>query len=101
MSIAETILAQLGGNKFIAMTGARGFVETAHGRGLWFRLPRKAKDGINVVTITLDASDTYSLRFASFSTRTLQTTEIDETHGVFVGNLRDTFEQRTHLYTSI
>ena len=56
--IAQTILAQLGGRRFIAMTGARNFI--CGENYLMFSLPKGfAKDGINKIRITLDWTDTY------------------------------------------
>jgi len=58
LTISKTILAQLGGRRFIAMTGARDFIGGTD--YLMFRLPRGlAKNGINKVKITLDWTDTY------------------------------------------
>ena len=56
--IAQTILAQLGGRRFIAMTGARNFI--CGENYLMFSLPKGfAKEGINKIRITLDWTDTY------------------------------------------
>jgi len=41
---AQELINQLGGNKFIAMTGAKSFVNNRSGRSLTFRIPR-AKNG--------------------------------------------------------
>jgi len=54
LTVANTILEQLGGRKFIAMTGARNFVGDFS--GLSFRLPGAGgycKDSINCVKIEL------------------------------------------------
>lgn len=59
--IAGTILAQLGGNKFIAMTGAKNF--GTNGNDLAFSLPRYAGLKINMVKITLNSMDTYDIDF--------------------------------------
>lgn len=64
-TIAETILNQLGGNKFTAMTGASGF--TYGPRGLAFSLPRKAANGANKVIIDL-SRDLYRVHFAHVGT---------------------------------
>ena len=52
-TIAQTILAQLGGNRFLAMTGARLLCDL--GDGLAFNLPRGAKNKANKVCIRLAA----------------------------------------------
>ncbi len=57
--IAKTILEQLGGGRFMAMTGAKNMVAIEN--GLQFDLPRTrhyVKDGINKVQVVLDPSDT-------------------------------------------
>ncbi len=67
MDIASTILQQLGGSRFIVMTGARHFMAVTDGMGgLSFRLPAKnfyTKDGINYVKIILNDSDLYDATF--------------------------------------
>lgn len=96
--IASTILAQLGGARFRAMTGARDFL--AIERGLQFRLPSNfARDGINTVRITLDPSDTYTVRF--LEVRGTDVTEHHETSGVYCDGLEDLFTRRTGLDTRL
>ncbi len=58
MTIANTILDQLGGRQFIAMTGAKDLVDTGH--GLRFKLPSYSGQKTNCVHIQLDPSDTYT-----------------------------------------
>ena len=58
--IANIILQQLGGNKFIAMTGARQFV--AIECGIRFRIGRNATR-TNMMRITLRGDDTYKMEF--------------------------------------
>lgn len=58
--IANIILQQLGGNKFIAMTGAKQFV--AIDRGIRFRIGRNATR-TNMMRITLRGDDTYKMEF--------------------------------------
>lgn len=66
--VAQTILAQLGGKRFVTMTGASLLAELDQGLG--FRLPsRFAKDGINSVEIHLNPSDTYTVTFKKIGPR--------------------------------
>ena len=61
MVVANTILEQLGGRRFVAMTGARNFTAIDDQRGaLSFKVPR-AKDGINAIKVTLTAMDDYTV----------------------------------------
>ena len=62
MKIANAILEQLGGNKFIAMTGAKNFV--SDGNTLRMTLP-KNRSKANRLYVTLDATDTYTMYFSS------------------------------------
>lgn len=98
LQIAETIRRQLGANRFTAMTGARDFY--AIESGLQFRLPSNfARDGINCVRVTLDASDTYSVRF--IKTRGMSVKECGTLSGIYADQLRRVFTERTGLETSI
>lgn len=64
LTIAETTLTQLDGNRFIAMTGSKNFV--SDGNSLRMRLARN-KSKANFLTIILDqATDTYAMRFFYF-----------------------------------
>lgn len=97
-TVAGTILEQLGGNKFIAMTGAKNF--TRDGNSLRFKLPaRFAKNGINLVEITLDPSDTYTMRFQKY--RNLTVTTIATVPGVYADNLTSNFTHHTGLAVSL
>lgn len=59
---ANIILEQLGGKKFIAMTGANHFAGTND--SLTFRLPsRFAQNGINLVKIRIKDNDLYNVEF--------------------------------------
>jgi hypothetical protein len=94
METANAILAQLGGNKFLAMTGAKGLI--ASGDALTFRLPAKfARDGINFVRIVLDASDTYSITFSKF--RGMKITDVATREMVYADQLRSVFTSVTGL----
>lgn len=95
--VSQTILAQLGGNKFIAMTAASKFVGESD--SLSFRIPT-AKSKINAIRIKLDlASDTYTVSFH----RILGTkiTDISSHAGVYVDMLQSLFTQETGLYTRL
>ena len=63
---AAEILKQIGGNKFIAMTGAKGF--TFSNKYMSFKIGRNSK-GINFVRIGHNAKDLYDMEFGFVSTR--------------------------------
>lgn len=89
------LLAQLGGSRFVAMTGAKNFL-TEGPNTLRFNLPsRFATDGINLVRITLNPTDTYRVEF--MRVRNLEVKMIDLYESLFVEDLRRTFTQVTGL----
>lgn len=104
MEVANTILRQLGGNKFLAMTGAKNLIGTDEGMGgLVFSLPgRMAKNGINVVRIILNAMDTYDVKFEKLGRAPkFERTTVSEIEGVYEDMLRDVFTKETGLQTSL
>ena len=100
--IASTILKQLGGGKFIVMTGAKNMVSLSTPRfgGLELSLPsRFAKDGINRVRITVNEHDTYDVSFSKIRGLTIKT--VAEVFGVYAGDLPGVFTSHTGLETSM
>lgn len=97
-NVALTILAQLGGQRFKAMTGATNFVSGAN--YLTFRIPgTMTKDRINCVRITLDPLDLYKLEFMiirGVKIRTVRTLD-----GVYAENLQTLFTDATGLDTHL
>ena len=106
--IADTILSQLGGNRFARMTGAKDFAFGAQGE-LQFKLPNRK---INYVKIALAPNDTYTMTFL----KTLSTNEIckriqakrtdlidvvAEVTDVYNDMLQEVFTSNTGLYTSL
>lgn len=97
--IAREILMQLGGNRFVAMTGAREFValsDTPHG-GLMFRI--SGCKIINKCRITLDQADTYTIQF--WYVNGAKTRMVTETTGAYYDMLQDLFKRATGLDTHL
>jgi len=101
-SISSTILHQLGGNKFIMMTGAKNMA--TDGSNLRFKLP-KAKDGINYVEIKyVRGKDTYDMIFSRVTTggktgyRNVKKKEYTDIYADQLGTL---FEKTTGLRTRL
>lgn len=99
-SVADGILEQLGGRKFLAMTGAKQLMsfDTPGYGGLQFKLPKsgaRAKLGIDAVRITLEDSDTYTMRFY----KGMQ--EVRAIGALYSDNLRQAFTSVTGLETSL
>ena len=98
MTIAREILRQLGGNRFIAMTGAKNFTDV--GNGLQFGLPKKF-NGINKISIILGADDTYTVKGYYFSKSKLTCEMVREFTGAYCDNLQEVFTSMTGLYTRL
>lgn len=99
--VARTILSQLGNGRFRAMTGAKDFLGSKD--TLSFSLPGGAgfcKDGINRAAITLNASDTYDMKFYRLRKgRPLVTVAAHE--GVYNDQLQAVFKDVTGLDTHL
>ena len=95
--IAQTILAQLGGNRFIAMTGANALL---HGDDhLQFRLGRGALNKATNCRIRLLADDSgYVMTF--FKIRGADCKQLSEFE-VIPENLRETFTRATGFDCSL
>lgn len=108
MKVADIILEQLGGNKFLAMTGAKNLL--ADGNTLRMTLP-KNRSKANRLYITLDPDDTYTMRFFRFTAGRLnmktfawiedKTMEVKETSGVYADMLQDIFTSVTGMATHL
>jgi|GEM_PF-630866 len=94
--VGATILEQLGGRRFIAMTGARDF--GADGTTLAFRIP-KAKHSINHVRVTLTPMDDYTMAFSRI--RAGKATIVEEVASAYCDTLQTIFTEITGLDTRI
>ena len=102
MTVANTILAQLGGRRFLAMTGAKSLTSSAN--SLSMRLPRNPRK-VGGVRVELDPNDTYTvIAFAltgSIARGNLAVVERSRVSGIYCDQLADTFEEATGLYTTL
>ena len=108
--IADTILQQLGGGRFVVMTGSRDFI--AIDNGLRMGLARNASKA-NRLEITLNGADLYDMKFYRytpwrFSTRGGKFTEypekittVKEYNDVYFDQLQELFTNVTGLYTRL
>jgi len=97
LQIAKTILSQLGGNRFVAMTGAKSFGYDSKGSSvsLQFRIGRNAKQ-VNIVKINyIRGKDLYEMEFYK-GTKLLK-----KVSNVYADQLRKIFTKHTGLYTSL
>jgi hypothetical protein len=90
------LIKQLGGGRFIAMTGAKDFFIGP--KGVVFKIGRNSK-GVNYVRINLNSMDTYDIEF--LQVRNFKEKVKSKAKGIYADMLRDTFEQHTGLRTSL
>jgi len=94
MNVANQILQQLGGNKFIAMTGASCFSD---GNTLITKF--KGSKIANIMYITLNSNDLYDIKICKF--RGMDVKTIKEVNGAYNDMLKPIFENTTQLRTSL
>ena len=103
LTVAETILKQLGGNKFRMMTGA--LVISGNHRlagdenSLSMKIGRNSSNS-NYLKITLNSMDTYDMEFAKL-TKMGEKKSVTEYKNVYNDLMRGTFTAHTGMYTSL
>ena len=97
MTVAKTILEQLGGNKFRVMTGAKNFGGTED--SLSMRIGRNSSNS-NYLKITLNMMDTYDMKFCKL-TRKFEEKSVTEYNNIYNDMLQDQFTAHTGMYTSL
>jgi hypothetical protein len=98
--IANIILQQLGGRRFVAMTGSKNFIAGDH--RLTFSIVH-GRDGINACEIKLDPSDTYMVRFYRVGDRRTGYKHTDKSvhTDIYAEDLQELFTRQTGLYTHL
>lgn len=95
----QELIKQLGGNRFIAMTGAKNFI--GHENGISFKIMRNPMK-VTHVAIDLDPSDTYTLEFLNIKTRPkLEKSIISTRYMVYGDQLQEIFTRETGLDTHL
>ena len=94
--IAENILKQLGGNMFLAMTGAKNLAYSDN--GISMKIGRNAKK-VTHVQITLNDLDLYDVEYFSIRGTNYKTTAKSES--IYNDMLVSDFEKNTGMYTSL
>lgn len=98
----KVILQQLGGNRFIVMTGSKNFVYSNNGNTLSMHLTRnKAK--AKYLKITLNSMDTYDMVFSTLKGKKFEEVlvEVVKHEGVYCDQLQEIFTEVTGLYTHL
>lgn len=100
MSVTNTIFTQLGGNRFVAMTGARNFTSTKN--ALTFKITR-ALNKITHVEIALTADDTYRMIFYNCrcTKNGIKREVVRAFTQVYCNQLQGIFTEETGLYTRL
>jgi hypothetical protein len=96
MSVAQTILQQLGGGRFLTMTGSYNLIGSDS--ALTMKL-RANKAGATHLRITLDPSDTYLVEF--LKVRAGKVTSVKTTENIYFDQLQEIFTEVTGLYTHL
>ena len=97
-NVAETILAQLGGNKFLVMTGSKNLLNG--GNYLQFDLGRGAINKATKCRIEL-RDDVYQMTFYKWNRKALTADVVREHAHIYADDLRAVFERATGFYTSL
>ena len=105
---ATTIINQLGGNKFLAMTGSKDILALENGVRMKLQ---KNMSGANMLEIILDPLDTYNMRFYKYTPGRLnkktwvytddKITEIEDLSGVYFDQLQGIFTNITGMDTHL
>jgi hypothetical protein len=101
LTVANTILNQLGGNRFRVMTGAKNLV--GDNNTLRFTLPRGfAQNKVNCVQVKLDVTDTYTITFYNIKrSPSHEVKVIREFSDVYADSLQTVFTEITGLSTRL
>jgi len=103
MSVANEIFRQLGGQKFVTMTGAKAFIgltkETCGIDGIRMKIGRN-KTNHNWMEVTLNSLDLYDVAFAKL-TKLGERKSLKEYKNVYNDSLVELFETHTGMYTKL
>ena len=94
-TIAGTILNQLGGRRFVAMTGAHSILNLGNGLQVKFKGSKRA----NVMRVELLECDLYTVRF--YKMRGLDCPMVDEYALIYCDDLQRVFTEATGLDTHL
>ena len=114
MSVGDIILSQLGGQRFVVMTGAKDFVWDDKKQTLRMSLPKNGSRA-NRLHITLRWDDTYNMRFSRYTPSKLRINnkkgtadfisekveEVKTYEMVYCDQLQELFTEVTKMYTHL
>lgn len=100
LTAAQTILTQLGGHKFLVMTGAKNLLGDAS--SLTMDIPaHMTRNHANKFRITLAANDTYTLDMIKYRPSKLSFAVLESIADVYADHLRANFESMTGLICNL
>ena len=102
--MAQITLNQLtnsnnGGNRLVAMIGAKNFARDEKNYTIGFKFVAKATNKANYCRIRLNASDLYDVEFISL--RGVNAKTVSTHNGLYADMLKSTFEDETGLRLSL
>ena len=107
-TVAQTIYQQLGGGRFVAMTGAKNFVALEN--GIKFNIGRNSSKA-NTVKITLNGLDLYDVEFIKYTPfkfnintgaiREEKIEVVEKLENYYDDMLQDGFTNITGMYTHL
>lgn len=100
--VATEIIRQLGGNKFIAMTGSKNFAFGTDEKGNPFLSMHLTRNNAKAkyLNITLNSLDLYDMRFTKID-KNYNLITVAEENGVYNEMLQGVFTKITGLYTHL
>ena len=110
-TLAQTILQQMGGNKFLVMTGCKDLVWDEKNSTLRMSIPRNGSKA-NRLWVTYNwGSDSYTMRFFRYTAPRLNSktyewseekiTEVAEFKEIYFDQLQELFTEVTKMYTRL
>ena len=94
----KQLLQQLGGNKFIMMTGAKNLAVDKAKNTLHMKIGRNAK-GVNHLRIKLTGADLYDMEFLQVRAGKVKVKA--KVKGIYADQLQKMFTKHTGMYTSL
>lgn len=100
MNVAETILSQLGGRRFVFMTGSTNFMNVRGEDALIMRLAPN-KSGAEYLKIKLTFMDDYTMTFVKENMETNRLETVVEKERIYCDQLEEMFTEVTGLETKM
>lgn len=99
--IVNTIIEQLGGNRFFMMTGVKPQYKNVNvvDPQIAFKLARNKSKATHMTITYLSGMDTYKMEF--FKCRKTEITPLDDFNNIYGDQLQEIFTEVTGMYTSL